>query len=662
MTFRTTATIVLLVLFAFPVASDSMAQDPDQQNGPIPGPTLREMTQPWFEMGVGTSMRAFTTPRDRELTRRQFAVVTPENCMKPAAVQNEEGKFRFDAADRFVKTATEHELAVVGHCLVWAKDDRTPAWFYLDGDKPASKQLLDKRMKQHIDTVIKRYGDRINEWDVVNEVLSDGGTDETYRKSQWLEIYGGPEFVLNAFRYARAAAPKATLIYNDYRSERAGKREKLIKLLKYLIENKAPIDAVGLQGHYELDDVPYKALQTTIDEIRKLGLKVIVSEVDIDVVKRGNWYAPNADREEIAKYDPYVDELPKEVSDKLSQQYHDLLELYLDNADVIQRVTFWNLHDGHSWLNYFPWKRTNHPLLFDRDGNSKPPFHVFRAVLHGKAYEMLDDYDRQITPMIPVGTTIPLWKNGAPGFEDRKDEPELAREWWVKNIHNPSLTVHLAPIEKRTGAAVVICPGGGHRLLVAGAEGSDAARYFNEIGVTAFVLKYRLEREENSPYKIDIHARQDGERAIRWVRHYANMLGVDAKRVGIVGFSAGGEVASMVTYGDHAGDETATDPVDRHSCRPDYQIAVYPGPQGIPEEIPEGSPKTFLLVSNDDGASQVVLDLTTKLRAAKVPVELHLFHAGGHGFNMGDRSKLKTINTWKHRLGDWMQDNGLLKN
>ena len=261
---------------------------------------------------------------------------------------------------------------------------------------------------------------------------------------------------------------------------------------------------------------------------------------------------------------------------------------------------------------------------------------------------------------IKPGTQIPLWEKGAPGFEDRKDEPELAKEWWVKNIHNPSLTVFLAPPEKRTGAAVVICPGGGHRLLVAGAEGNDAAKYLNEIGVSAFVLKYRLGREENSPYKIDVHAKQDGQRAMRWVRHHAADLGIDAQRIGLFGFSAGGEVASMVTYGDHDGDAKAADPIDQASCRPDYQIVVYPGPLGIPDTIPAGSPKTFLLVSNDDGASKVVFDLAIKLRAAKVPIELHLYHAGGHGFNMGQRSKLESISTWKHRLGDWMQDNGLL--
>ena len=268
---------------------------------------------------------------------------------------------------------------------------------------------------------------------------------------------------------------------------------------------------------------------------------------------------------------------------------------------------------------------------------------------------------QELSKSTPAGTQIPLWKNGAPGFEDRKDEPEEAKDWWVKNIHNPSLTVFLAPEEKRTGAAVVICPGGGHRLLVAGAEGNEAAAYFNELGVDAFVLKYRLGREENSPYRIDVHAKQDGQRAMRWVRHHADKLSIDSERIGIVGFSAGGEVVSMVAYGEHEGDKNAADKIDQSSCKPNFQVMIYAGPLGIPETIPAGSAPAFLLVANDDGAAKVTLELAMKLRAAKVPMEIHVFSQGGHAFNMGNRSELRSIKRWRDRMGDWLADSGWLK-
>jgi acetyl esterase/lipase len=256
---------------------------------------------------------------------------------------------------------------------------------------------------------------------------------------------------------------------------------------------------------------------------------------------------------------------------------------------------------------------------------------------------------------------VPLWEGGAPGFESRRGEPEEAKDYWVKNVHNPSLTVFLPPKEKATGAAVVICPGGGHRLLVYYAEGVEAARFLKELGVAAFVLKYRLGREEGSPYKIDVHAREDGLRAMRLVRARAAEWGVDPARVGIMGFSAGGEVVSMVAFGDGAGDAEAADPVDRQNGRPDYLVYVYPGPLGIPETLPTDAPPAFLLVANDDrGAARVIASLFQKYRDAGRPVEAHVLAGGGHAFNMGNRSNRASVRGWPQRLADWLADTGIL--
>jgi acetyl esterase/lipase len=256
---------------------------------------------------------------------------------------------------------------------------------------------------------------------------------------------------------------------------------------------------------------------------------------------------------------------------------------------------------------------------------------------------------------------IPLWPKGAPGFESRRDEAEVAKDYWVRNVHNPSVTAFLPPREKATGAAVVICPGGGHRELVFNAEGVEAARYLNGLGVAAFALKYRLGREPGSPYKPQVHAREDGIRAMRLVRSRAAEWGIDPKRVGIMGFSAGGEVASMVVYNPGEGDPNDADPIDRLSSRPDFQILIYPGPLGIPEKVPAGSPPAFLLVANDDrGASRVVASLFQKYRDAGAPVEIHVFARGGHAFNMGNRSRLETLKHWPQRLAEWMNDNAIL--
>src|ERR1700733_9563620 len=173
---------------------------------------------------------------------------------------------------------------------------------------------------------------------------------------------------------------------------------------------------------------------------------------------------------------------------------------------------------------------------------------------------------------------IPLWAKGAPGFENRRNEPEQAKDYWVKKIHNPSLTVFLPPKDKANGAAVVVCPGGGHRLLVWTAEGIDPAKFLTNLGITVFVLKYRLGRDTLSPYKIEVHARQDGLRAMRLVRSRAVEFGIDTSRIGIMGFSAGGEVVDMVTFGPNNPDLNAVDPIDRQSAMPKFLIQIYPGP------------------------------------------------------------------------------------
>jgi len=327
--------------------------------------TLKSASKGLFEIGVGTSLRAMTASEaSLALVKREFGYLTPENCMKPQAVQPTRGKMDFSKADAFMDFANSHDLKVVGHCLVWAKDDRTPPWFFesqtAESGKASEKELR-TRMERYMQTVIGRYRKHIDHWDVVNEALDDG--PDVWRPSGWQTAFGGPDFIGEAFRIAQAADPNSLLVYNDYHCDLPRKRPDMLTLAKLLLSQDAPVHAIGLQGHFEFGEVPYEEIETTFEEIRRLGLKVVISEVDIDVVKRGKWWADDGKhREELKSFDPYKDGLTPELESELAAQYGKLFEVYARNADVVERVTLWGLHDGANWLNHFPWERNDYTV------------------------------------------------------------------------------------------------------------------------------------------------------------------------------------------------------------------------------------------------------------------------------------------------------------
>lgn len=263
---------------------------------------------------------------------------------------------------------------------------------------------------------------------------------------------------------------------------------------------------------------------------------------------------------------------------------------------------------------------------------------------------------------------IPLWPSGAPGSEGMTSKeivipPDAKRDHYaVRNIHNPSLTPFLAPKEKATGTAVIIAPGGGHRLLSIDIEGSNVAEYLNTVGVSAFVLKYRLAREEGSHYKVEVDALHDAQRAMRLVRSRAKEWGVDPSKVGIMGFSAGGELAALAAMRYDAGETTSSDPIERQGCRPDFQILIYPG--GNPDifTFTKDTPPTFLLgADNDPLTARNAPAIYLALKKAGVPTEMHVYVDGGHGFGIREHGKqLPSTITWYLRLSDWMGDRGFL--
>jgi endo-1,4-beta-xylanase len=266
---------------------------------------------------------------------------------------------------------------------------------------------------------------------------------------------------------------------------------------------------------------------------------------------------------------------------------------------------------------------------------------------------------------------IPLWEKGAPGFEDRKDTKETrdrenkeTGEYRTTNIHNPYVTVFLPPKEKATGAAVVVVPGGGHRELWVKHEGENVAKWLSEKGIAAVVLRYRLAREMGSPYKIDVHALQDGQRALRLVRSRAREWNIDPNRVGMMGFSAGGEVVALVCRRAEKGIEKADDPIDRESAVPSFQALVYSGPLGIRDQTVtrENTPPTWILVGDDDGAASWLVQHYQDAKKAGVSAELHIYAKTGHGFGLRPtKAAGKAVESWPQRFVEFLSAEGMLK-
>lgn len=331
----------------------------------LPADGLRTVFAKRFAIGAAIP-GADLKDGEKTLLFKHFGTVTPENCLKPQPVHPEEGRYAFAAGDALVEMARSNGLTVNGHTLVW--HSQCPDWFFVDNGQPAGRELVLKRMREHIAAVAGHYAGKMASWDVVNEAIDDGR--EYLRKSKWLTCIG-EDFIAEAFIAARQADPKAELIYNDYGIEAGPKREKTLRLIRDLKQRKAPITGVGIQGHWSLDYMPLKEIEEAIVAFHAEGLKVAITELDIDVVTKSTIGADVNAREK-GTADPFVNGLSPEAQKRLTERYTQLFALFLKHKDKISRVTFWGLHDGRSWLNSWPRKRTNHPLFFDRSLQLKP--------------------------------------------------------------------------------------------------------------------------------------------------------------------------------------------------------------------------------------------------------------------------------------------------
>jgi acetyl esterase/lipase len=259
----------------------------------------------------------------------------------------------------------------------------------------------------------------------------------------------------------------------------------------------------------------------------------------------------------------------------------------------------------------------------------------------------------------PAPQVIRLWPGGAPGVGDRRNQPERAAEYWVKNVNDPTLTAFPADPRHANGAAMIVIPGGGQSEIVWTTEGPNIAHALNRMGISAWVLKYRLAKGEGSPYSVE-DAAADARRAIRWLRANAASQHVDPDRIGVMGFSAGGELVTMVADNPEPAASRAADPQREVSARPDFQVLVFPGPGGQPATAIKDAPPAFLVAGSlDPCCAAPTVALYEQLRKAGIAAELHMYAGAAHAFNL-DETELFGVLHWPDRLADWMADSGLM--
>jgi endo-1,4-beta-xylanase len=308
----------------------------------------------YFYMGVAIPPSFIDNQKKTDLIKRHFNSVTAENEMKWSSLQPTEGTFTFTNADKIVAFAEANGMKVRGHCLCW--HNQVPSWIFKDGAATASKELVLQRLRTHITTVMTHFKGKVYAWDVVNEAIDDGSS--VYKSTQWYNICG-EDFIIEAFKAARAADPDTKLFYNDYTAIDPTKRDKIYDLLVELKEQDL-VDGMGLQGHWNISYPSNSLIDDAINKYKSLGLEVQVTELDVSV------YTSNSDPESA-----YTDNLAQKQSIAYSRYFMEFRSF----KDAITGVTFWGLADDYTWLDNFPVAgRKNYPLLFDVNLDPKPAY------------------------------------------------------------------------------------------------------------------------------------------------------------------------------------------------------------------------------------------------------------------------------------------------
>ena len=377
------------LLFALPLAVIGFVSMKKANRHLAPGQTLKDVYKDAFRIGTAVTP-TITSGGDKasqDIVVTHFNTITVENVMKAALINPQPGVFNFKPADDFVAFGEKHNMFIIGHTLVW--HNQCPAWFFTNAQgNPNTKEEQIERLRSHIETVAGRYAGRVHAWDVVNEVIDEDGN---YRPTTWVNAFSnGDTLVKYAFKFAAQYAPNTELYYNDFNAWRPSKRDGIVRLVKMLQKEGIRIDGVGIQGHWGLNYPKTKYIEDAIDAYAACNVKVMITELDVDVLpltKEGQIIGQGmADKqfqlEEFKTYlDPYQKGLPDSVQRLLTNRYAEFFGIFYKQRDKIDRVTLWGVHDGMNWKNDYPIpRRTNYPLLWDRQRQPKPALQAIMTI------------------------------------------------------------------------------------------------------------------------------------------------------------------------------------------------------------------------------------------------------------------------------------------
>ena len=356
--------IIFSVINFFACTSANQSQSGNVSNTIDSTKGLKDYYASYFPIGVAVSPWALKTD-ERTLVIQHFNSLTPENAMKSGLIHPKENEYFWKDADSIAAFAQRNNLRMRGHTLVWHQ--QTPSWLFVDNNgATVSKEILLQRLKDHIAAVVGRYKGKIYAWDVVNEAISDK-RDEYLRPSKFLQIIG-EEYIAKAFQWAHEADPDAQLFYNDYNEIGPIKRAKIIKLIKSLRAAGVPIHAIGLQGHWAVNEPSKGQLDSTLKEFADVGLPLQITELDISVYPKEHDARARKPEDANAAF-------TAEREQQQIEKYKMSFELFRKYKKNITGVTFWNISERYSWLDNFPVQgRKDYPLLFDKNLQPKKAY------------------------------------------------------------------------------------------------------------------------------------------------------------------------------------------------------------------------------------------------------------------------------------------------